>query len=60
MAWGEAEDHGGHQTPTDSRYALQELHDLTGGEAGQQGEEARLLKIWFFSGFKLQISKCIV
>lgn len=38
VAWGQAEHHWGHQATADGRNAFQKLHDLTGGEPGQQGD----------------------
>lgn len=40
VARGQAEHHRGHQTTSDGSDALQKLHDLAGGEPGQQGEES--------------------
>lgn len=38
VARGQAEHHRGHQTTPDCCDTLQKLHDLSGGEPGQQGK----------------------
>ena len=38
VAWGQTQNHWGHQETADSSDTLQKLHDLPGGEPGIQGE----------------------
>lgn len=42
VARGKTKHHRGHQATPDRCHAFQKLHDLSGGEPGQQGELALL------------------